>query len=544
MTTIAELEAGLVKAHQAGNKEHAQIFANEIRKQAGMANSFTDGNYADDTKTQQLVTSAKAGFDSSAQGIKDLLPKNITDRVDAADAWLAKKGVPGFGGGAKLQQTVDAGNAYEKNTGFMSSIGKFGAEAVPYIATGIATGGASLFPRVMAQAATGFGVTNGDLKDKSIGGAMAGGGEYVGSKLVNTLGRVFRPINPTEEASRLIKEGVYPMPGQAAGGRWKATEDKLTSMPYLGDVLQYGRRNAHKEAIAAAQSKSGVKITPDEAGQAGFKKIDDSFDQRFADAKNGLFFDPMEQTFQDQIQANMYRNRVDLKGKQEIEGFFNQYKRQPGQLNTILGGDDTHAMMQQLRKYSADFRKSADPYQNRTGQTYRDMYESVANALETQGLTPIEKVNAFKDVRRDYANYVPSKKAGEGAVASRNDGIFTSAQFSNQVANNAKRMGNERQLRQGKAPMQEFGSDWNKVLGDKYPDSGTAGRLLALDLASLIPGGIAGAAVAPFTTRAGRGYMVGANPTMNSIAEALRQRARYGGATGASIADYINEEEQ
>jgi hypothetical protein len=512
------------------------------------ANNFGDGNFADDTRMQQFTGGAKAGFDSAAQGFKDLLPKNIADRIDAADAFLAKK-LPGFGGAAKLQQTVDAGKAYVKNTGAMSSVGEFASGAVPYAATAMATGGASMLPQVLAQGAAGAAFTPGDVKDKAAGAAWAGGGQYAGTKLVNTLGRIFRPINPTEEASRLVKQGVYPMPGQSAGGMYKGIEDKMTSVPLLGDALNRGRMEAQKEAVAAAQSRSGVPIKPSEAGQAGFKKIDDSFDTRFSDAKNGLFFDPNEAGFRTAVENLKREKMLDERGIREIDNFFSRYKQQPGQLNTILGGDDTHALLQELRKNRAAFdgnKPSVGPYEGRTGEVYRALYDKVDDALGTQGLTAPEKVGAFRDVRRDYANYVPAKKAGEGAVASRNDGLFTSTQFSNQVANNAKRMGNTRQLRQGDAPMQEFGSDWNKVLGDKYPDSGTIGRgaLLAAfyDATTLIPGAVAAPFALGASTKVGRKYMSGGYESLDAIANALRNN-KYSGAAGAAAANQLYEEE-
>jgi hypothetical protein len=513
------------------------------------ANNFSDGNFADDTRSQQLVGGLKADYDSAAQGFKDLLPKNITDRVDAADAWLAKKGIPGFGGGANLQQTVDAGKAYVKNTGPWSTVGSVAAGAVPYAAAAMATGGTALLPHMMTQAATAYGVTPGSANDKDVAARWAAGGQYVGTKLVNTLGRIFRPINPTEEASRLIKQGVYPMPGQSAGGLLKGIEDRATSIPVVGHLLNHGRMQAQKEAVAAAQSKSGVFIKPSEAGQAGFAKIDDSFDTRFSDAKNGLFFDPNEAGFRTAVEDLKRQKMLDERGIREIDNFFSRYKQQPGQLNTILGGDDTHALLQELRKNRAAFdgnKPSVGPYEGRTGEVYRALYDKVDDALGTQGLTAPEKVGAFRDVRRDYANYIPSKKAGEGAVASRNDGLFTSAQFSNQVANNAKRMGNTRQLRQGNAPMQEFGSDWNKVLGDKYPDSGTAGRLATL-AAIAKPEYLLSAAIAsPFalgaSTKVGRKYMSGGYEWMDDIANALRN-SKYSGAAGAAAFNQFESEE-
>jgi hypothetical protein len=81
--------------------------------------------------------------------------------------------------------------------------------------------------------------------------------------------------------------------------------------------------------------------------------------------------------------------------------------------------------------------------------------------------------------------------------AANNEGIFTAAQLQNAVKAGDKSVG-KGAFATGNALMQDLSGAGQRVLGSKYPDSGTAGRGL---LALLAPGGVAaGLATAPGST--------------------------------------------
>ena len=70
-------------------------------------------------------------------------------------------------------------------------------------------------------------------KQGAIAGALTGGA-------AGLAGRALSP-NLSPDVRTLIDSGITPTPGQIMGGLGKSTEDKLTSIPLLGDVINMGR---------------------------------------------------------------------------------------------------------------------------------------------------------------------------------------------------------------------------------------------------------------------------------------------------------------
>lgn len=220
----------------------------------------------------------------------------------------------------------------------------------------------------------------------------------------------------------------------------------------------------------------------------------------------------------------------------------------PGQppLRNLMGGDDYHAMLQNLRNEGSAFRKSQDPFQKRVGEAYRDIYDLADNSLSTQGIVRPEAAQAFRDVRKQYAMAAPALKAGELNTVVRNEGIFTPEQYQSAVANNAKKMGQTRALREGTLPQQQMADDLVNVLGGKYPDSGTAYRLgtfglpASIGMADPVTGlmalggmGLGYGVGRGIYSEPGRKYMLGGYGIQQQIADALRRASPEAGLFGA-----------
>ena len=75
-------------------------------------------------------------------------------------------------------------------------------------------------------------------------------------------------VKPSEAGEALQQQGVRVTPGQAAGGWLGAVEQKATSLPVAGDVIQTARRRALEDV----QSKAVERAT----GIPGIKSIEDA----------------------------------------------------------------------------------------------------------------------------------------------------------------------------------------------------------------------------------------------------------------------------
>lgn len=135
-------------------------------------------------------------------------------------------------------------------------------------------------------------VTEGDFaseKAKQVGiGAAFGGAVPLAT---NALSRAISPkasVNP--DVQLLRSEGVQPTLGQTLGGRWNVAEEKLTSIPILGDAISNARGRSLEQfnnaAINRATKPIGQKV--DGAGQEAVKDAGDAISKVYEQGKNML----------------------------------------------------------------------------------------------------------------------------------------------------------------------------------------------------------------------------------------------------------------
>jgi hypothetical protein len=559
---MQQLENAFRKAHAAGDTAAATQLANEIRSMRSQPQQ--SGN-----PLVEAAKGLKGGFDRAAYGLAQLTDgiPDLPISKETRDAYNSNPVVQFLGVTAPSREERQAAIDKSRQVADSSTAGMIGdaiGNAIPNIAAGVATGGMSVMPAAATQALTSYMTTPGGIGDRSASGALAAAGEGVGRALPLAVSRLAQPINPTAAAQRLINEGVYPTPGAAAGGVFKRIEDGLTSVPLVGDGIMRGQRLAAEQGAGAAMSRGGFQVAP---GRAGYQQLSQHFDNAFNNATSNLAFDLNDPAFQAGVQ-NVMRNRgLNAAGVDDINQFFGNLRTNtnmpapgapgsavtlPGQAPTrqLMGGEDFHGMLQNLRTEGASFRKAQDPFQRRLGEAYRDIYNLADNSLSTQGLVQPGAIDAFREVRRQYAQVAPALKAGELNTVVRNKGVFTPEQYQSSLANNAKRMGDTARLREGTLPQQQLADDMVDVLGSRYQDSGTAYRA-ALNLGVLAPTSVASIPAAVGLTGGGalsylvnsnpmRQYMVGGYGIQPRLVDALRNFSPMTGQIGAATAPQLD----
>lgn len=536
----------------------------ELEEKAGGGGSAPTSNPA-----VEFAKGLKGGFDRAAYGVAGLMP-DLPIPEGTRNAWNKNMLVRALGITApsanERQQAIDQSRQVADGS-MAGAAGDFIGNALPAVGVGVATGGLGVAPAAALQATTAYATTPGDMADRATSAAFAAGGEGVGRALPFAVSRLAQPIRPTEAAERLIAKGVYPTPGGAAGGGFKKFEDALTSAPGVGAAVQRGQRDAMEQGAQLAMSQGGVNVP---AGRKGYQALSQYFDDAFSNATKPLAFDLNDPAFDAGVQKIMQARGLDKAGVDDVNRFFSNYRTNtnmpapnpgtgvavPGTTapRQLVGGEDFHSMLQQLRQEGAAFRKAQDPFQKRLGEAYRDIYNLADNTLATQGIVKPDDVAAFREIRRQYANVAPALKAGELNTVNRNQGVFTPEQYQNSMVNNAKQMGNKAQVRMGTLPQQQLADDMVEVLGGRYPDSGTAYRLalsggIPLGAALVDPvtgvGTAAGIAAGYGIGRGiysepGRKFMVGGYNGQRAIADALRNFSPYAGTVGAATAPQLD----
>jgi hypothetical protein len=385
------------------------------------------------------------------------------------------------------------------------------------VAQGAATGGAlsALQP-----------VESGDFwaeKGKQMATGAATGG--VLTPAIAGLARVAMP-QAARRAGALLDEGVTPTPGQLLGGTWKTTEDKLSSVPVLGDVINSARRKAVDEMNRAVYARALSPIggdVPRNVGREGVAAVKDQLSAAYDDILPQMRFvaDPQ---FNSEIsrltQMASTLPRREARQFEQIMARELQGRMTPG---GVISGETLKTIQSQLGSEAKQFSGAQDAYQQKLGQALREAGESFRRGIERSNPQLSERLG---DINRGYANYATLRNAA--ARAGSKEGVVTPAQLAAAVRSQDRSVG-KGAFATGRAGMQDLADEAVGVLGPGYPDSGTAGRLM---LAAGLP---AAATFSPASAAVGAAAAVPYLPIGRQMAAALLAR-RPAGAEAAAEA--------
>ncbi|MCO8579936.1 hypothetical protein KGP87_26845 [Burkholderia multivorans] len=320
-------------------------------------------------------------------------------------------------------------------------------------------------------------------------GALIGGAAIpVASGIGNMVSGVTDPIR-----QRLAQAGVQMTPGQILGGALQRTEDKLTSVPVLGDFIKNGQQRSIQSFNRAAYNSALEPIgqaMPNNVGTGSTgvdyvrRQIGDVYDSI---APRATFV--ADQNFNGDLAAiranlaqnapgtlNQFDNIVENQVTNKLQHGFVLDGQQWGNTRSTISGI---ARNQRLGNATPDNR------------TLADALDELNNAINA-GVGRSSPPDVMQDLARAnaaYAQYKQIERAAGMAGASNNGNIFTAAQYANAV----RRGATSAQKATNAGLNGQLASDASDVLGSKYPDSGTVGRsLLTLGL-----GAAAGHAAAP-----------------------------------------------
>lgn len=325
-------------------------------------------------------------------------------------------------------------------------------------------------------------------------GALTGG---VASPVLRGVSRMISPqVSPDVQA--LMSRGVTPTPGQILGGGFARTEEKLSSVPFLGDMIKNAQQRgvqqfnvaAYNEALAPIGEKFAGKV-----GQEGIEQVANKIGAAYNDVLPKMQFkiDP-------QFHADVMNLSSVAQGLPETQQktFLNLLKTQIFNKVGPQGNMDGQALkgvQSELARVSKGY--LGDPsFDNRQlGAAVSALRDAVDGNLVR--MNPPELAQQLSKANQAWANFARIRAAGASQGAMNNEGVFTAGQLQNAVRSADKSAG-KGATATGNALMQDLSGAGQRVLGSKYPDSGTAGRGL---MSLLAPGSIAaGMATAPTST--------------------------------------------
>lgn len=303
-------------------------------------------------------------------------------------------------------------------------------------------------------------------------GSFAGG---AASGIGAGLSRVIKP-NTSQEVKALIAEGVTPTPGQILGGGVARFEEKLTSVPVVGDAIKGGQRRALDEFNRAAYNRAlkpiGKEAGP-EVGRAGVEGVKNALSEAYNELLPNLSFKADAQ-FSDDIgrlltladgmppeQAGQFQKimRDQVIGRMTPQG--------------NMSGESLKAVESELSRLARGYRGDPSFSNKQLGSALDEALRAIRAGLERSNP---EHAKRLSQINQGFSNYALIRDAA-GKVGAQ-EGVFTPAQLQNAVRNADKTAG-KGNFAAGKARMQDLSEAGKTVLGQHYPDSGTAGRMMA-----------------------------------------------------------------
>lgn len=362
---------------------------------------------------------------------------------------------------------------------------------------------------------------------------QVGIGAGVGGAVPVAVGAISRLISPNASVNpnvQLLKdEGITPTIGQTLGGWANRTEEKLQSLPLVGDMISRARSTARDEfntaAINRATAPIGAKVTG--SGQEAVKQAGDTLSDAYNSALSQVQHVPLDQQFHGQLSQlqqmsqGLVPNMSDKFNKTLNDVVLGRVGPQGSMLGSTYKDVDS-----ELGKIASRYGKS----QMASEQEYGDAVKQLQSLLNQQmRRTNPNVAQQLQGIDEGWANLV--RVEGAAKAAHNAEGVFTPAQL-NAAIRGADDSVRGRAVSRGTALMQDLGSAGQQVLGNKVPNSGTAdrmwagaGALASGAISPLIPAALlAGGAAYTRPVQALLGAAVSARPAIaQPTAEALRQ---------------------
>jgi hypothetical protein len=319
-----------------------------------------------------------------------------------------------------------------------------------------------------------------NLPSDVVAGTALGG---IGGAALGTVGAAIAP-QLQKGARELQQAGVPLTAGSAFGGQIQSIEQAAESLPIAGELIKGARREQFEAFNKAAFNRALKAIDPKLTvpKELPLREAADFTYQQISNKYNTIYPNT-------QLSLNNTLNR-------QLSGLQNKYSTATlgeagaaqfqAQLNNIksrfeggkpITGAQVKALKEDLRLLTDAYKGSAGS-EKLLGNAFDDLENSVMMSFRNQN------PKYAKDLKSADTAYATYKKVENAAASAKGaDGVFTPAQLETAV-----KQGNKSQYARGKALLQDLSNTGYDVLGNKVPDSGTAGRL---GIAGMLTGGAA-----------------------------------------------------
>lgn len=448
----------------------------------------------------------------------------------------------------------EAGYQSDTKDSFTAGLGRVGAQVAPFLFSGGTSAAPEAMPMAQQMARSMFqgGLFGGDNVASDVKTAQDGSNNYfdqkskqivssglTGGLLTPIAAGAARVISPktSDSVLGLLDQGITPTPGQILGKGWAQFEDKLTSIPVVGDMIKNAQRRSIDDFNRAAYNRALAPIGESSTlpiGREGISEVSDKLGNAYDSLLPKLNFqsDPI---FKSDI-SNL-RNLAQNMPPAQSAQFENIFKNKVESRMTPQGnmtGETVKGVQSELNNLSKGYQSDPSFDNRQLGTAIDEVLNSVRGSLTRTNPNYASELN---NINSGYANYVRLRQAA-GSLGAE-EGAFTPAQLQNSVKANDSSAG-KGDFARGNALLQDLSEPGKSVLGNHYPNSGTPGRAIIAGIPAAafaaythpgiaLGGGIAGlTAMAPYT------------PMGQKIAAALLARRPNGSGGVASFVKSVS----
>jgi hypothetical protein len=292
-----------------------------------------------------------------------------------------------------------------------------------------------------------------------------------------------KPVSPV--IKDLASKGVVTTPGMRGGKIPSAIEQRLTSVPIVGDVIKKARAKASdqwnradlNDAISDAggkpipknrQGRDAIAHTESEMGKAYDRVLSKmSADLNSADASGTTFHQFLDQTktmATQGLEPGTAKIVNDLVDKKVIGKFTSAGK---------ASGETVKEIQEALRTEISEL-KGGNYQERKAAQALQQVSADMKAMLKRENPVLADQLDK---VDRGYAKFKTSSQAS--LYSTKGAGGYTPAQKLRAIRARDKSSGKQR-FASGTAPGQKGAEDVESVIGNTEPDSGTAARLATM----------------------------------------------------------------
>lgn len=375
------------------------------------------------------------------------------------------------------------------NVGGLVLGGKALAGAFPRAASMLESGSGATQIAKGAGADAVYGGVRGSVNsdnDPVIGGLtqslQAGAGSAAGRIGAAGVGRVLNPA--TNAAVDLLRsKGVRVTPGQALGPTASAAEEKLQSIPFVGDLIRKGRDRAEGDFNAAVLNEAleqiGTKLPDGMSGTQAMAYAQRAFDDAYSRAREGMTLVADRETLESlsAIKRLGETGEISQETADRVAKIYNTHVGRRLAKGQITGKEYKEMHSAIGKQISTARRNGNQELSSALGDLQATLDEAAARA------SPPQFVDAMRQADNGYARFVRAENAAK--MRGGDAGTFSATQYDRavQAGDDSVR---SRAYSRGDALGQDLATAGKNILRDRVPDSGTAGRVA---MRALVGGG-------------------------------------------------------